>query len=106
MKLRRITLAPGRATPGMVLAQAVVDHDGNTLLVAGTELGTEMIERLLRRRIQTVCVEVPDPRDAQTIANELRAASERVEEIFEGPGSAARESLRKAILAYREESTQ
>ena len=106
MKLRRITIAPGRATPGMVLAQPVVDHDGNTLLAAGTELGAEMIERLLRRRMQTVCVEVPDPRDAQTIANELRAASERVEAIFEGPGSAARDALRVAILAYREESTQ
>ena len=106
MKLRRITIAPGRATPGMVLAQPVVDHDGNTLLAAGTELSAEMLERLLRRRTQTVCVELADPRDAPTIANELRAASERVEAIFDGPGSAARESLRKTILAYREESTQ
>ena len=106
MKLRRITIAPGRATPGMVLAQPVVDHDGNTLLAAGTELGAELIERLLRRRTQTVCVEVADPRDAQTIASELRAARERVEAIFADPGSAARDTLRRAVLAYREESTQ
>jgi hypothetical protein len=106
MKLRRITIAPGSATPGMVLAKPVVDHDGNTLLAAGTELGAELIERLLRRRTQTVCVDVADPRDAQTIANELRAARERVEAIFAGPGSAARDALRAAILAYREESTQ
>ena len=106
MKLRRFTIAPGRATPGMVLAQAVVDHDGNTLLAAGTELSAEMLERLLRRRTQTVCVELADTRDAPTIANEVRVARERVDTIFRGPGSAAREALRAAILAYRQETTQ
>ncbi len=106
MKLRRITIAPGSATPGMVLAKPVVDHDGNTLLAAGTELGAELIERLLRRRTQTVCVELADTRDAPTIANEVRVARERVDTIFRGPGSAAREALRAAILAYRQETTQ
>lgn len=63
-------------------------------------------ERLLRRRTQTVCVELADTRDEQTIAIEIRVASERVETIFRGPGSAARDALRAAILAYRLETTQ
>lgn len=106
MKSRTLYFAPGQVAPGMTLAKAVVDREDNTLLAAATVLTAEMLERLIRRRIETVCVQVPDSRDEQSIANELAAARSRVDAIFRGPGSAARQALHAAILDYRQESTQ
>lgn len=106
MKSRTLFFAPGRAAPGMTLAKACTDRDGNTLLASGTALSPEMLERLIRRGVQALCVQVIDPRDEQTIAAELRAASARADAIFRGPGSPAREELRAAILNYRLESTR
>ena len=106
MKMRTLFFAPGRAAPGMTLADAVLDPDGNTLLTAGTELTSEMLDRLFRRRIETICVQVADLRDAQTVAEEQYAARARVELIFRGRGSPARDALRAAILDYRREASR
>ena len=59
MKSRTLCFAPGRITPGMVLAKAVVDHDGKTLLTQGTEFTLELVDRLIRRGVETVSVLVP-----------------------------------------------
>lgn len=106
MKLRTLYFAPGQVAPGMILAKAVVDREGNALLAAATVLSAEMLERLIRRRVETICVQVPDSRDEQTVTSELYAARSRVDTIFRGPGSAARQALYAAILDYRRESTQ
>ena len=106
MKTRTYFFAPERAAPGMTLARAVVDHDGNTLLTAATVLTAEILERLIRRRVETICVELPDDRDESTIADELDAAKNRVDSIFRGTGGPAREALRAAILDYRLERTR
>ena len=106
MKLRMLYFAPGQVAPGMTLAKAVVDREGVTLLAAATVLSAETLERLIRRRIEAVCVQVPDNRDEQTVASELHAARSRVDAIFRGQGSAARQALHAAILDYRRESTQ
>jgi hypothetical protein len=106
MKSRTLSFAPGRAAPGMTLAKSVPDRDGNTLLASGTVLTSELLDRLIRRCVETVCVQVLDTRDEQTIAGELRAASARVDAIFRGHGSPAREALRAAILSFRLESTR
>jgi hypothetical protein len=106
MKSRSMCFAPGRVIPGMALAAPVVAPDGHTLLVAGTVLDSEMIERLVRRGTETVWVLVVDTRDEATIAIELRAAEERVAQIFRAPGSAAREALRESVLAFRREQAK
>lgn len=106
MKTRTMFFAPGRAAPGMTLAKAINDRDGHALLAAGTVLTTEILDRLIRRGVQTLCALVLDARDDETIANELATARTRVETIFRGPGSPAREELRAAILKYRLEATQ
>jgi len=103
MKTRIFCLAPGRATPGMTLATAITAHDGLTLLASGTVLNSEMLDRLVRRGVETVAVFLPDARAEETIAMELRAAESRVEHIFRGHGSPAREALRTAILNFRQE---
>ena len=106
MKSRIVCLAPGRVAPGMTLATAVIDRDGHTLLAGGTALVPEMLERLIRRGVETVSVLVADTRDPETIAMELRAAESRVETIFRGAGSPARQALHTAILEFRREHTQ
>ena len=101
MKSRIICLAPGRVAPGMTLAISVTGHDGQSLLSAGTVLDSEMLERLIRRGVETVSVLLLDARDEETIAQDVNAAKSRVDYIFRGNGSPARGTLRSAILDYR-----
>lgn len=106
MKTRTLYFAPGRAAPGMTLAKAIADREGHVLLAAGTVLDTDMLERLIRRNIEAIAVLVLDTRDAETIANELSVAQERVHRIFRGPGNPAREALHTATLNFRLEATK
>jgi len=106
MKSRIICLAPGRAAPGMTLAAAVIGHDGLALLAAGTALDAEMLERLIRRGVETISVFVSDTRDPETIAMELRAAEDRVETIFRGGGSPARQALLEVVRDFRRQHTK
>jgi len=106
MKLRTLHFAPARVTPGMELAKAITDRDGHALLASGTVLDAEILDRLIRRGVESVAVFVQDTRDEETIANELRLAEERVGAIFRGPGSPARAVLHAAVLSYRRESVK
>ncbi len=105
-KQRIMCLAPGRATPGMTLARAITDREGSTLLSTGTVLDLAMLERLIRRGVDAISVFVTDNRDDATVADELRAVERRVEAIFRGAGSPARDQLRAAVLNYRIETTK
>ena len=106
MKTRVVCLAPGHISPGMVLASSITGQDGHTLLSRGTILDSEILDRLIRRGIETALVSVLDNRDDETIAMELRAAELRIGHIFRGKSNAAREALRGAILDFRLESAQ
>ncbi len=106
MKTRALCLSPGRIAPGMTLAKAIIDRDGNTLLATGAVLDSEMLDRLIRRGVEAITVLIDDPRAPETIANDLAAAEARVGYIFRGAGSQARETLRHAILAYRQENAK
>jgi len=106
IKQRIMCLAPGRATPGMPLARAVLDREGNVLLSSGTVLDLAMLERLIRRGVETISALVPDTRDEETVATELSAVRNRIDKIFRGPSSRARDDLRDAILQFRIETTQ
>lgn len=101
MNSRIVCLAPGRVAPGMTLAAAVIGRDGHILLAAATALDAEMLERLIRRGVESISVLVADTRDPETIAMELAAAEARVETIFRGVGNPARQELHMAILEFR-----
>jgi len=101
MKSRIICLAPGRAVPGMTLAASITGQDGQALLSAGTVLDSEMLERLIRRGIETITILLPDARDEETIALEIENTQARVAYIFREGGSSAKDQLRTAILNYR-----
>lgn len=106
MKLRTLCLAPGRVTPGMTLAKAATNRDGQTLLAAGTTLDAEMLDRLIRRSVETVSVSVPDTRDDATIAEEIAAAEARIAYIFRSSATPATEVLRAAVLNFKRESVK
>lgn len=106
MKTRALCLSPGRIAPGMTLAKAITDRDGNTLLAAGTVLDSEMLDRLIRRGVEAMTVLVVDTRDADTIASELSSAEARVGYIFRGRSSPSRDALHKTILNYRLENAR
>ena len=105
MKTRVICLSPSRVTPGMVLAAPIAGREGHDLLPAGALLDAEVIDKLIRRGIETLSVGVPDTRDEATIAEEIKRAQARVGFIFRGNGSAAREALHALLLDYRREHT-
>ena len=90
----------------MPLARTIADREGNTLLIAGTVLDLSMLERLTRRGVNAISVLIPDTRDADAIAAEQRAIRSRIETIFRGSGSPAREALRTAVLDFRLEDTE
>lgn len=101
MKTRLVCLPPGQLVPGMEVAAPVVSAQGSVLLAAGAILDDTAPENLRRRGIDFVAVAVPDSRDAATIARELHEAAARVDDIFRGGSSTCRETLRRAIHAYR-----
>ena len=105
-RYRSICLAPGRAAPGITRARTIADREGNTLLIAGTVLDHSMLERLTRRGVNAISVLIPDTRDANAIAAEQHAIRSRIETIFRGSGSPAREALRAAVLDFRLEDTE
>jgi hypothetical protein len=101
MKSRIICLAPGRVAPGMTLAISVTGHDGQSLLSAGTVLDSEMLERLIRRGVETVSILLLDARDEETIAQDVSAAKSRVNYIFRGNGSPARAIAYANVVNFR-----
>ena len=103
MKSRTLYFPPGGIAPGMTLAKTIIDRDGHSLLTAGTVLTLEMLDRLVRRGIEAIAIAVIDTRDDETIARELETSISRVDTIFRGIGSPAREQLRATILHYRQE---
>ena len=106
MKSRTIHLPILCVVPGMTLASALSDRQGRVLFAAGTVLDAVMLDRLNKRGIESVAANVVDTRDTATISEEVLAAESRVQQIFRGAGSAAREELQIAVLAYREEGAR
>ena len=106
MKSRTIHLPILCVVPGMTLASALSDRQGRVLFAAGTVLDSAMLDRLNKRGIESIAANVMDTRNAETIAEEVLAAEFRVQQIFRGSGSVARESLQAAVLEYREEEAR
>lgn len=104
MKLRTIRLPILCAVAGMTLSAAIQDRAGRTLFAAGTVLDEDMLDRLNKRGIESLAVQIVDTRDAATIDEEVCTAQERVRHLFRGSGSSARAALQAALLAFRDAS--
>ena len=106
MTQKEVCLTPQRIVPGSRLARAAKRADGNLLLTAGTELDRDQLAQLFERGIEFVYIEANDSRDEAAIARDVAAAEARVNHIFRGTGSEAREALHKAVARYRHKGAE
>ena len=106
MKTRIVCLPPGELLPGMIVATQVNGAQGTALIAAGTTLDEPMLEKLKRRGIETLSVVVPDSRDEATIAREIEEAIARIEFIFRGQSSPARDALQETLISYRRKQAE
>lgn len=106
MKMRTVCLAPGRIPAGAEVALPVTGMGGKILLAPGAALDAQIVENLCRRGVEAVFVRIHDDRDEATVARELAEAKSRVNQIFRGEGSTARNELKAAVLYYRREATR
>lgn len=91
------------ASPGMRLAQAVLDGYGRSMLPAGVTLSEEHLHQLQAHQVEHICVESIETRPAAQIAVDAAVAACRVLEKFEhtdltDPVTAA---LFNQVLIYR-----
>lgn len=102
MKMRRLAIPASQAQAGMRLAADVRQPGGAVLLAAGTELSEAALAGLARRGIETVAVELPDPRSEAEIAREIELAEARIAHLFHRhPDNAGLQALRQVVLDYR-----
>lgn len=106
MKTRIVCLPPGELLPGMIVATQVSGAQGSVLIAAGTTLDEAMLDKLKRRGVETLSVVVPDSRDEDTIAREVEEAIARIEFIFRGQSSPARDALRETLISYRRKQAE
>ena len=102
MKTRVVCLPPGEVLPGMTLAAPITGSNGKVLLATGVTLDEAALENLRQRAVPFVSVAVPDSRDEATIARDLAEAAARIDYIFRGTGSDARDELRRIVADYRQ----
>lgn len=98
---RRQFLVPARARPGMRLLADVRVSNGAILLPAGTLLDDRAVQRLIQRSIEFILVAVPDDRSPTQQAQDVQAAELRLEHIFRGASTPARNLLRDSVSTYR-----
>lgn len=96
-----------QATPGMVLADAVREADGNVLLQAGVSLGETQLASLLRRGIRGISIVVPPAAEVSNVPTAPEAPRDdvvraRVRRLFrKSETDATTHALFKAVLEYR-----
>ena len=89
------------AQAGMVLAGALLDAHGGTLLPKGAELTQSVLHSLHRRGVERLTV-VDDSVSAEELAQDRERAEKRLAVLFRRTqGQAGSEALRLCILRYR-----
>lgn len=94
-------------SPGLRLAEALLDESGRILMPAGVELNEQVIASLQRRQIEHVVVEVEvatTPAQAEALEGRIRF---QLDCLFRHAGKGEETlALRQAIYDYRMGQTQ
>jgi len=103
MRSRTLYLPIESANAHMVLAEAVKDPYGRSLLPSGAELNEENIHQLIAHRVEFVCISIAETRSAEQIAIDAAETARRVLAVFDradfsDPVMAA---LFNQVLTYR-----
>jgi hypothetical protein len=101
MSTRQLDIFLDDAQAGMVLASALLDNHGGTLLPKGAELTQSVLQSLHRRGVERLSV-VDSGISPEELAEERERAEQRLAVLFRGAaGQAGSESLRLCLLHYR-----
>jgi hypothetical protein len=101
MQVTKPSMPLEAVSPGQVLAQALVDQQGQVLLPQGTVLTEATLATLARRGIAELVVQQPAPADVATAA-QTHAAKARLATLFRKFGSAPGDVFfRAAVQAHR-----
>jgi hypothetical protein len=101
MRTRQLDIDIDDAEAGMVLAGALLDAHGGTLLPKGAELTPSVLQSLHRRGILRLTI-VDDKVSDEEAAKERERAEQRLAVLFRrSAGQAGSEALRLCILRYR-----
>ncbi len=101
MIARQLDIFLDDAEAGMVLANALLDAHGGTLLPKGAELTQSVLQSLHRRGVERLTV-VDSGVSDEELAKERERAEQRLAVLFRrADGLAGSESLRLCIRRYR-----
>ncbi len=101
MRARQLDIFLDDAEAGMVLANALLDAHGGTLLPKGAELTQSVLQSLQRRGVERLTI-VDDGASDEELAKEREHAEKRLAVLFRrAEGQAGSETLRRCILRYR-----
>lgn len=106
MKTRKEILGIDSVPPGSILAEAVLDAHGTTLLPAGAALSESHLHSLRRRDIETLCILVTVEEDATANAAELARIEARLDHLFRqaGDNPIARDIKQRVLDFHRSRS--
>ena len=102
MKIRLTRIPLSCAVPGMKLAEAVSNKQGNPLLLADTELTETLLTGLWRHKVDFISILVEDRRSEAELAAERAAVTDRVRRLFRNyEHDPDMQALCHLILEYR-----
>ena len=101
MTTRHLDIFLDDAEAGMVLASALLDSHGGTLLPKGAELTESVLQSLRRRGVERLAI-VDSGISEEELSKERERAEQRLAQLFrKSEGRPGNEHLRQCILAYR-----
>ena len=106
MTTRQLDIFLDDAETGMVLASALLDAQGGTLLPKGAELTQSVLQSLHRRGVERLSI-IDNGVSDEEFAKERERAEQRLALLFRrSDGQAGSEALRLRIWRYRTGETQ
>ncbi len=101
MTTRQLDIFLDDAEAGMVLASALLDAHGGTLLPKGAELTQSVLQSLQRRGVERLTI-VDSSVSEEELAKEREHVEQRLAVLFRrAEGQAGSEALRSCIRRYR-----
>lgn len=102
MKIREKWIPLAQAKIGMVLSEAVHDHQGHTLLMPDTTLNEASISGLRRRNINSIAIQEQDNRSEEELSSAREETTQRISALFASQiPSNTLSTLQQLVLEYR-----
>jgi hypothetical protein len=103
---RKETIGIDSVSPGSILAEAVLDANGKTLLPAGAAISESHLFSLRRRDIEALCILLPVEVDAKATAAAMARIEAKLDHLFRqsGDNPIARDIKQRVLDFHRNRS--